>query len=398
MIEHTGLETDRSRLAGGAEDRSVDEVQLLEKIDLLAAEIISRAGEAETDRHLPSSIMAELGAAGLYRATVPKSHGGLELPLPIIVRILERLSKLDGSLGWISHVRFLAPLGLALLPRERFDAIMSGGPDIVGAAVTQPTGTAEATDGGWRITGRWPFASGFDDADIVALHCVVTEGGDPLPSTRLIYAPTRDLQREDSWHALGLKATASHHIVANNVMVNAADAIDLATARSSLPGPLYSGIFQISTLFHCPMALGVAQAAVDDLVDLAQGGRRQFGAATQLKDSETFLFELGKAQAALRAAQAFTDTEARRIWEQAQAGVLSSGLPEAKILQSAIWVTQTCLQVVQSCFSLAGGAAVYSTSSLQRRLRDIQTMAQHVNVHHRHYVEAGRALIQTQGV
>jgi alkylation response protein AidB-like acyl-CoA dehydrogenase len=58
-----------------------------------------------------------------------------------------------------------------------------------------------------------------------------------------------------------------------------------------------------------------------------------------------------------------------------------------------IWVTEACLRVIQSCFALAGGAAVSNTSPLQRRLRDMQTAAQHFGVHARYYAQAGKLLL-----
>ena len=64
-------------------------------------------------------------------------------------------------------------------PRETFERVYRNGPDVILAGAIAPVGTAEATAGGFRVNGRWPFASGCQHADWMAGFCVMTEGGKP---------------------------------------------------------------------------------------------------------------------------------------------------------------------------------------------------------------------------
>jgi alkylation response protein AidB-like acyl-CoA dehydrogenase len=61
--------------------------------------------------------------------------------------------------------------------------------------------------------------------------------------------------------------------------------------------------------------------------------------------------------------------------------------------QTAIWLATTCVRVADTCFALGGGSALYETSPLQRRLRDLHAAAQHAIAQPRHYASAGKLLL-----
>ena len=374
--------------------------RILSKLDALAPTIAARAAEAEEARRIPADILQMLKSVGLFRMTAPLIHGGLEFDLPAIARILQKLTKIDGSIGWVGTTANATSLLLPFLSRETYKEIYRDGPDHLCAGAGQPQGIAVAEAGGLRVNGRWPFASGCEDADWITALCVLTQDGKPvpgptpgIPAMRGVCLPARDWHIEDTWQAPGLRATGSHHVVLKDVFVPSENVLDMASSRPCLPGPLYSAPMQIAALWHGPVALGLAQGALDDIVATAQSGRKQQRAAVSMRDSDIFQYELGRAQAEFRAAQVMCDAQIASHWRHALAGTLSGDALLAEATQSMIWVTETCLRVVQSCFALAGGAAVSSSSPLQRRLRDIQTAAQHAGVHARHYAQAGRLLL-----
>jgi alkylation response protein AidB-like acyl-CoA dehydrogenase len=387
------------RLSGQANGNEVAD-RILADIEALAPEIAARAAEAEAARRIPGDIIQALKAIGIFRMATPKAKGGLELDFPASLRILQRLTKIDGSVGWFCTLRAGGSIFLPLLPNETYDEVYQHGPDTAFSGAAQPTGTAEAVKGGWRINGRWSFVSGCEDADWICVNCVLTRDGQPLPgqvegtpATSFVVLPSREARIEDTWYSSGLKATGSHHIAFENVTVSENNLIDLATARPCLPGPLYNAPMQLLTLLHGSLALGMAEGAQDDIVAMARSGRRQQRSAAAMQDSEIFQYELGRAQAKLRAAQMVLDAHAAGNWQHALAGTLKTDVKFAETTQSAIWLTETCLSVVQTCFSLGGGAAVFDSVPLQRRLRDIDVAAQHAGVQQRHYAQAGKLLL-----
>jgi alkylation response protein AidB-like acyl-CoA dehydrogenase len=370
----------------------------------LAPAIAARAGEIEAARRMPLDLVEALRSIGIFRMLVPRSHGGLELDLPAVLEISAALARIDGSVAWIAMVAGGGAIGATMLPRETYDQVYQNGPDVIFSGAGVPGGTAEPAGEGCRVSGRWPFASGCQHADLIFGLSVMTRDGRPLPGPadgvpliQAFFLPAQQWQIEDTWHAAGLKGTGSHHVALSNVLVPAANFFSFGGGAPCVPGPLYQGLLQhLAQLNLGAVALGMAESALDELVALANTGRKQQRAAAPMRDSETFQGELGRVEAELRAARAFLEVQAASHWGHALAGTLKN---DASLMQQAnqagIWVTATCVRAADACFALGGGSAVYESSPLQRRLRDIHVAAQHASVHQRHYVGAGKLLLDT---
>jgi alkylation response protein AidB-like acyl-CoA dehydrogenase len=374
--------------------------RLLADIQELAPSIAARAAEIEAGRRIPQDLVQTLKSIGAFRLFVPRSHGGMELDLPTALDVIRALARIDGSVGWTAMIGNGGQLFTPLLPRETYERAYCNGPDVLVAGVSQPCGTAEKTDGGWRVNGRWPFASGCLHADWMGGLCVVSEGeapsamaGDKAPLIRGFFLPARHWQIEDTWHVAGLKGTGSHHIAIKDKVVPAANFFDLASGVSCLPGPLYQTVLEVLPLLIGAFSVGMAQGALDELVELAGTGRQQLRAAVPMRDSETFQGELGRVAADLRAARAFLHVQAASHWLRALAGTLKDEALLTEATQAATWLATTCVRIVDTCFALGGSSALYETSPLQRRLRDMHTAAQHAAVQRRHYVGAGKLLL-----
>jgi alkylation response protein AidB-like acyl-CoA dehydrogenase len=221
---------------------------------------------------------------------------------------------------------------------------------------------------------------------------VLNEAGQPRISA--VCLPAEDWQVHDTWYVTGLKATGSNDIELSDKAVPAANMAELGTSSPCVPGPLYPVIDPLVPFFHSAPALGIAEAIVDDLIALAQSGRQQLMAPTRMRDSETFQFELGRIVTDLRATQAYCQTEAQDVWRHVVAGTfMDDGLRPTKTTQAAIWITESCVRIADACFALAGASAVYDSSPLQRRLRDLHVVAQHAMVQRRRYADIGKLLL-----
>jgi indole-3-acetate monooxygenase len=373
---------------------------LLAAIEDLAPAITARAAEIEAGRRIPPDLVDRLRSIGVFRMFVPRSHGGMELDVPSGLRIIEALSRIDSSVGWVAMIGNGAALMAPLVSRERYDEIYRNGPDVIVGGSTQPAGSAEPIDGDWRVNGRWPFASGCQHADWLLALCVMKENGKPLPGPtegvpqlRGCLLPASAWRIEDTWHVSGLKGTGSHHIVLEDVPVPADHFIDLVNGKSCVPGPLYSAMQQFIPLMHSAFDLGVAAAALSDLVELANSGWRQQRAAKPLRESDIFQYELGRIEADLRAAQALFQVQSAGHWRHALAGTLKTEALLTEGTQSAVWISAACNRVGDACFALGGGTAIYDSSPLQRRMRDLHAGAQHAAVQARNYLGAGARLV-----
>ena len=132
----------------------------LDNVRELAPTIRQLAATIERDGALPDSLLEELKQAGTFRMYVPRSHGGDELPPLDVVRVIEEISRADASVGWLATIGTNSPAIFAYLPPETYDKIYAHGPDVIQAGSLVPRGVATPTEGGYRFTGQWPFASG----------------------------------------------------------------------------------------------------------------------------------------------------------------------------------------------------------------------------------------------
>jgi alkylation response protein AidB-like acyl-CoA dehydrogenase len=207
--------------------------------------------------------------------------------------------------------------------------------------------------------------------------------------------PAGNWQIEDTWYAAGLKGTGSHHIVLKNAVVPETNFFDLFGCAPCVPGPLYGVPAYLIPLLHGAFDLGVAEGALDELIALANTGRQQLRAVVPMRESELFQVELGRIEADLRAARAFHQARAASHWRHALAGTLAGPALLAQGTQAAIWIATACVGVADTCFRLGGGSAVYESSPLQRRLRDLQAAAQHAVVQQQQYASIGKLLLDT---
>ncbi|HEY2997143.1 MAG TPA: acyl-CoA dehydrogenase family protein [Acidimicrobiales bacterium] len=363
---------------------------VLAGVDRLAPAIAARAPEIEAARRLPADLLADLAAAGCFRLVRPPSHGGLGADLSDALRVSEALARADGSVGWTVTIGATSWCDLAGLPRATFDAVFGGDADPVIAGVFSPSGTATPEgDGRFRVDGRWAFASGCEHA--TWLYANTIEAGDG-PRMRTVLLAPEDVEIQDTWDALGLRGTGSHHFVADGVVLPAErtfltfegpPAVDVPVVR--LPPPaLYA-------LLLSAVALGVAQGALDDVLAVA-GERVPLLADRAMSGDPTFHHDLATADARLRAARALLYADAGAAWRSAQAGAPLAPEERARVRATAAWATATAVAVVDTAHHHGGGGAVYASSPLARRLRDAHAMAQHFLVRPDTFTTAGAVL------
>ena len=368
--------------------------RLLADIDDLAPQLAARSAEIEQARRIPADIIDRLKRIGLFRTLLPRSHGGLELSVPEVLPMIETLAAADSSVGWVAMIGTGSQMFYMRAPRATFDEIFADGADVLVVGVGTPAGRAEPVHGGYRVSGRWPFASGCQNAQWIAGHFVVHKDGEPVmsngrPLMRAVALPTERWRIEETWLASGLTGTGSHHVVLDDIMVSEAESFDLLHGPSCVPGPFGSPITPFLGSFHAAVATGIAAGAMADLAALAGSGRRQLFAAADLRDSPVFQHEFGRLGAGLRAAHALMQVEAEDHWRHATAGTLDDKADFAQSLQGSAWIHATCSDVVSGCYTLGGSAVVFNASPLQRRLRDIHAARQHVFAQERFYARAG---------
>jgi len=357
----------------------------------LAPSIAAHASDYERARRLPVALIKELKQLGVFRLFVARRYGGYELELPLSLRLFEELSKADGSVGWNAVTWSHAAIYVAHLPKVTLDAIYGSGPDVVWTNSVIPAGTAEPVEGGYRISGRWPLVSGCEAADWMFAHCAVTGAEDSPRPVIAAAAPSSSWRINDGWRSMGLCGTGSLEIAMDGAFVPTSHVFDLSLGRPQLDGALYRSPRIMLPLHFSAVAIGIAQGAIEDLIALARTGHRRMSNADGLGNSKVSQTTLGWAEAQIRAARALMAKQADELWSLAEIEDLPSAAGVA-VSEATAWIAHSCARAVDACFSLAGAAAIYQQSPLQRRLRDIRTLLQHRSVNVEHVTDAGARL------
>ncbi len=244
---------------------------------------------------------------------------------------------------------------------------------------------------GYRVRGRWSFASGCRHADWIALDCV--EGVvDGVPQLRMALLDPGEVEIEDTWYVSGLAGTGSHHVRVDDVVVDASRTFPTLSAEPCIDAP-------IARIPPPPMlaslvatvAVGVAQGALDDIVELATT-KVPLLASAPLAADPTFQLDLATADTELRAARSLLHDAVASLWSMALDGREPTLEERARVRATAVWVTTTAVAVVETAYRAGGGGAVYTASPLQRRLRDVHAIAQHFLVRRNTLTTAGAVL------
>ena len=394
------LDKQRSATSNAESSNKATLDQVLSRIAALAPMIARLAPDIEQDRRLPTELVSALKSARIYGMLVPRRYGGLELDAPSAFRAVAALAKLDGSVGWNAMIGHIAALMPFLASRALCEQIYQDEKDHVFAGSGQPVGAAERAPGGWRVSGTWPFASGCQNAEWIGGTCVMMENGSPIdnphgpgPMTRTCFMPAEHWEIRDTWRTLGLKGTGSHHVALTDVFVPDENFFEFPFGASFAPDPIFGKFPEVLVLAHAAHAVGIAEGAIEDLVEVAGTGVKQMFMTTPLAETERFKEGLARLDAELAAARALFEARINRVWQNPERSTGKDLTRVAEQLQAAVWITSACLRVAEGCFELAGSRVVYESSSLQRRLRDLRVAAQHVAVHPRHYVTAGAAVL-----
>lgn len=368
---------------------------VLDKIRAMAPAIAARGDEIEQGRRLPTDLVEKLSTAGCFRAMVPASHGGQGLTFAEQLLVIRKLARADGSVGWTVMIGSSAPVVLGLLPRSSFDQIYAKGPDVILGGAFNPKGVATPVDGGYRVSGRWSFASGCQHCHWFVAHCMVDDGR--MPPVRMMVLPPSDVEIADTWYVSGLCGTGSHDFVVDDVFVPDERSFTLWD-EPALDGPLWRiPELSLSSLMMANVAVGIAEGALGEITTLASGKVPMLADST-LGANALFQHDLAEADARLRAARALLDADAATAWRIADAGRELSPEDRARTRSTAVWVARTAACVVDAAYHAGGGTSLYVSSPLQRRLRDVHAVTQHFALKPDTLTLAGSVLAGQDGV
>jgi indole-3-acetate monooxygenase len=372
---------------------------LIDAAQALAPQIRDAAVGIERDRRLPLSLVKAMAEAGFFRMLIPAKLGGSEVDVATMIRVIEEVAKIDGSAGWCVMAAGSTAVISAYLEEDTARDIYGSDRLVVTGGVFAPKGRALVHDGGYQVTGRWPFGSGCEHCSWLLCGCVVIDEGQPhllpdgQPDVRMMIFPAAASTIIDTWSVSGLRGTGSHDIAVTDVFVPQRRSVSLITDTPRQPGPLYAfPVFGLLALGIAGVALGMARGAIDTLLSLATD-KTPTGSRRLLSERAVVQMYIAQAEALLRAARAFLFETVAAVWESAVAGGQITLDQRALLRLASTHVTSSAAQAIDLMYQCGGGTSIYTTTPLERYFRDIHALTQHLMVAQPTYEVIGRILL-----
>jgi len=376
-------------------------LDILDRARSLVPLIASLGAEIERERRLPASLVHALHKARLFRLMLPRSLGGLETDPVTFFQVIETIATADASTAWcLSQAAGCATAAAYLDPavaREVF-----GDPRAVLAWGPGPQAKAVAVEDGYRVTGKWTFASGGRHATWVGAQCPIFEAdGRPRLDEqgaqvyRTMLVPAAEVEWTDIWNVVGLRGTASDQFALNDHFVRHDHSITrdfLKECRE--PGPLYRmPALTCYELGFAGVALGIARASLDVFVDVARN-KVPRGMKSVIRDNAVVQSGAAQAEVRVRAARVFLVQSAQQIWNEVSQPDGALAVDHRMTLRMAsTHAIHTARDAVDFAYNAAGTTAIFESHPLERRFRDMHTVTQQVQGRLSHFETVGAYLL-----
>lgn len=369
---------------------------LITAVRALRPMVTAAAAEIESGRRLPLEIVEAMKGAGVFRMPMPSEWGGPEIDPLTQIEVIEELSYQNGSVGWCAMIGSDGGYFSARLDQEVAREMYRDLDAVTGGAVA-PLGKAVAVAGGYRVSGRWPFGSGCQHSTWMSSGCFVYDGDTPRlgPSGRPVfiscYLPGEACTILDTWHTTGLRGSGSHDYAVEGLFVPEERTFSLITSPSRRSGPLY----RFPMMFLCnqgAVPLGIARAALEEVLRIAESKKNNLSGGS-MRDDVLVQAALSREDARISAARSHLVAVMGDFWATLCAGDEPSLEQRARFRSSIVFVHEECMAAVNTLYGLAGSAALYSGSVLDRCLRDMRTLNQHIVASPGVFAAAGKMLL-----
>jgi len=360
---------------------------MVERARMLAPALRERAPHAERIRRVPDETIADLQATGLFRAFQPQRFGGAEIPFRGMIELGAWLASGCASTSWVYNNIVSHNWLLGYWPPTAQDDVW--GPDataLIGSGLVMSQGSLRKVEGGWRLSGRWPFSSGIDPVAWVMLGSRF-EPASGAAEPHLFLVPRADYRVVDTWHVMGLAGTGSKDVVVDDAFVPDHRAVPTSVGRGGPhpgsavnPGPLYRlPWLPVFSFVTAGTSLGIAQGAVRDFAATARDRAATYSGKA-VHEFATVQLRLAEAATLADAAETVLLKDCDEAMAIAAAGREPDMLDKARWRRDGAYAAQLAARAVDIVFAGTGGSAIHEAHPLQRALRDIHAANGHIGV------------------
>ncbi|MFM9848285.1 MAG: acyl-CoA dehydrogenase family protein [Hyphomicrobiaceae bacterium] len=365
-------------------------------------ECIAAAGEEiERTRRISVPLLTALHNARLFRLLLPRSVGGEQVEPGIYFKATEAVSRCDASVGWNMFVANSSALIAPFLEPETARTIFANPRTIVAWGPPNAC-VAEAAPGGYRISGRWDFASGCRQANWIGAHAQVREADGTLrqnrfgrPTIRTLLMPIEQATLLDTWHTIGMRGTGSDSYSLDAVFVpEAFSGTRENPALRREPGPLYAFTMQgLYAVGVSAVGIGIARAMLSAFIELAP--RKTPRGQGRMADSPTIRADVARCEARLGSARAYLLETLADIYARADEIAPIGVEDRGRVRLACANAIHAAIEVADWVYKAAGVDAIFpgALNPFERRFRDMHTLSQQIQSRSSHFEAVGQILL-----
>ena len=347
--------------------------------------LASRAQRCEDARVLLPENEKLLHETGLFRFHQPRRFGGMELPFIAVVDIVAELARGCPSTAWNVGNLGCHHWILAYYEPETQHEVWDGNADaLIASSIALAAGRGRKVDGGFEVTGRWPFSSGVDNSDWNMLAVTVYEE-EKAVDWRLCLVPKSDYRIIDTWYAMGMSGTGSKDIAVKALFVPERRALALSSTRGGYEhpgaalhrGPLFGiPIIGAAGIPLSPASIGAAEGAYEHFVETM---RKRAGTYTGAKvaDFQAVQIKLARARALIDSGRALSRNASIALQEMSARGEIPDLATKLRWRAQSAFAVNQAREAIETLWSCYGAQGLYTRDPIQRHLRDVIAMNQH---------------------
>jgi len=363
--------------------------ELLRRAETIGAMARERAIEFEKARQVSADMVERMRELELFRIMQPKRFGGFELGYDVFVEAVSAVASGDGSTGWVYSLGAVHPWMIGCYPDEAQHDFWRDSLDTIAAVSYAPAGKAAAERGGYKLSGRWSFASGVDNATWGIVGGIVPLADGPRPGFFLV--PKADFTIHDDWNTMGLCGTGSKTIVIDEAFVPAHRVVTFA---EMLTGQTPGAAINTNPIYRQPMLAVVPQCLVSPALGMARGALKAFieqvgtrttrgavaGGNNRMSEFATVQLRVAEATASIDAAQLMIHRDLRETSETVHQGKPVGIDMRLRNRLTHTFATKLLVQAVDAVFLAMGGSALGMQHPVQRFWRDIHAASSHISL------------------
>jgi 3-hydroxy-9,10-secoandrosta-1,3,5(10)-triene-9,17-dione monooxygenase len=359
---------------------------VLDAVGSLLPGIAARSAQADRDCRLPDDTIAELADAGVFRMLQPKRYGGMESEPARFYEVVRAIAAACASTGWVSGVLGVHPWQLGLFDVRAQDEVWGADPRTLAASSYAPLGRLTPVDGGFRLSGRWGFASGVAHVSWCLLGAVIVGAEGRPVDFMTVLVPASDYRVEQVWDVVGLRGTGSDDVIVQDVFVpehrtmrNYEQAQLRGPGQKVNTGPLYRLPF--ATIFTSAVAapvIGAVTGCYDRYLERMRDRSRLSLGGGRFAEDPFAQVAVARAASQLDAAVLQTDRNVAEAWAHASASRPIPSELRLRVRRDQVMGVERAIEAVDLLFKTAGGNSLRSGDPVERAWRDAHAGSVHV--------------------